>query len=188
MRFSPQCVVFIAKTENESVPIRSVQIRLTPKAFRQCTFYARKCLKSQVFRTFSAPDCLNPLQKLQLVSCGLGTPKVTPYIAFSRSYMCVRWCFGCLFGQNSIFCHISGTKTALLSQLKARLLPSVPFASFLELCSCSLNTFRKGFLVPLSTSARNQEKRQKNAKKNVFSRKCLLFRRKTLRRVTLHLQ
>ena len=169
MRFPPQCVVFFAKTENESVPIRSVQISLTPKAFRQCTFYARKCLNSQVFRTFSAPGCLNPLQKLQLVSCGLGTPKVTPYTAFSRLYMCVCWCFGCLFGLNSIFCHFSGTKTALLSQLKAKLLPSVPFASFLEPCSCSLNTFRKGFLLPLSTSARNQEKRQKTQKKRFFS-------------------
>ena len=139
------------------------------------------------FCTFSAPGCLNPLQKLQLVSCGLGTFKVTPYTAFLRLCTRVRLCFGCLFGQNSTFCHFSGTKTALLSQLKAKLLPFVPFASCVDPCSCSFNTFRKVFLVPLSTSARNQEKRQKNVKKRFFS-KCLLFRRKTLRRVTLHLQ
>ena len=58
MRFSPQCVVFAATIENESARARSLRI----------TFSTRKCQKSQVFRTVSAPGCLSPLQKLQLVS------------------------------------------------------------------------------------------------------------------------
>ena len=136
----------------------------------------------------SAPGCLNPLQKLQLVSCGLVTLAVTPYTACLHLYTCVRLCFGCLLGQISTFLHFSGTKSALLSQLKAKILPFVPCTRFLEPCSYFLSTFRKVFLVPLSTSARNQEKYQKKTQYEVFSLKNHLFHRKTLRRVSLHLR
>ena len=105
-RFSPPRVAFVVKTENEGVPARSVQISLALKTFRQCTFNARKCLKS-LLRTVSASGCLNPLQKLQLVSCGLVTLGVTPYIAFLHLYTCVRLYFGYPLGQFSTFSSFS---------------------------------------------------------------------------------
>ena len=106
-RFSPPRVVFAMKTENEGVPARSVQISFALKTFIQCTFYARKRLKSQVLRSVSAPGCLNPLQKLQLVSCRLVTLGVTAYTAFLRLCTCVRLCFGCPLGQISTFSSLS---------------------------------------------------------------------------------
>ena len=68
MRFSPQCVVFAATIENKSARARSLRISFALGVFGYCTFSTRKCQKSQVFRTVSAPGCLSPLQKLQLVS------------------------------------------------------------------------------------------------------------------------
>ena len=59
------------------------------------------------FRTVSAPGCLSPLQKLQLVSCGLVTLEVTPYTAFLHLYTCVRLYFGCLLGQIFTFSSLS---------------------------------------------------------------------------------
>ena len=44
----------------------------------------------------------------------------------------------------------------------------MPCISFLELRSCFFSTFHKVFLVPLSTSARNQEKPKKRKIKDFF--------------------
>ena len=142
-RFSPPRVVFAMKTENEGVPARSVQISFALKTFRQCTFYAGKCLKSQVFHTVSAPGCLYPLQKLLFVSCGLVTLGVTPYTGFSRLHTRVRLYFWCPLGQISTFSHFPGTKSALLSQLKGKILPFVSCTSFFEPCSCFFVLFTK---------------------------------------------
>ena len=59
--------------------------------------------------------------------------------------------------------------------------------AFSSLAAAFCNTFHKVFLVPLSTSAQNHEKHQKNAKLG-FSHASALFCRKALRRVSLHLQ
>ena len=60
--------------------------------------------------------------------------------------------------------------------------------AFSSLAAAFYNTFHEVFLAPLSTSAQNHEKHEKKRKIRVFSRKCYLFYRKALRRVSLHLQ
>ena len=60
--------------------------------------------------------------------------------------------------------------------------------AFSSLAAAFYNTFHEVFLAPLSTSAQNHEKHEKKRKIRVFSRKCYLFHRKALRRVSLHLQ
>ena len=103
----------------------------------------------------------------------------------TQVYACV---FGCLFGQNSIFLQFSGAKSALLSQPKAKLLPSVPRTSFLEPCSCFLQHFSQSFPGSAEHKCSKPRKTPKKRKIRVFSRKCYLFCRKALRRVSLHLQ
>ena len=103
----------------------------------------------------------------------------------TQVYACV---FGCLFGQNSIFLQFSGAKSALLSQPKAKLLPSVPRTSFLEPCSCFLQHFSQSFPGSAEHKCSKPRKTPKKGKIRVFSRKCYLFCRKALRRVSLHLQ
>ena len=103
----------------------------------------------------------------------------------TQVYACV---FGCLFGQNSIFLQFSGAKSALLSQPKEKLLPSVPRTSFLEPCSCFLQHFSQSFSGSAEHKCSKPRKTLKKRKIRVFSRKCYLFCRKALRRVSLHLQ
>ena len=98
----------------------------------------------------------------------------------TQVYACV---FGCLFGQNSIFLQFSGAKSALLSKLhfiKKRqnycLLCLAPAFSSLAAAFC--NTFHKVFLVPLSTSAQNHEKHQKNAKLGFSHASAIFFAEK----------
>ena len=91
------------------------------------------------------------------------------------------------FCQISTFFTFFGIKLALFSQSKASTSPFVPRAGFLEPCSCFFKTFHHTFLASVSTSARNQEKHQKKRKNEIFFSKCYLFRRKALRRVSLHL-
>ena len=101
-----------------------------------------------------------------------------PYTAILPFHTRVRSCFECLFGQISTFFILFGTKSALLSQPKAITPPFVPRAGFFEPCSCFFNTFHQVFLASLSTSARNQEKHQKNAKMRFFSPSAILFTEK----------
>ena len=97
--------------------------------------------------------------------------------------------FRCLLGQISTFLQFSGTKSALLSQPKVRILPLVPCTSFLEPCSCFSQHFLQSF--PGSTEHECSKPRKtpkKNAKMRFFSLECHLFRRKALHRVSLHLR
>ena len=94
------------------------------------------------------------------------------------SYTHIRSHFGCLFGQISTFFTFFGIKLALLSQPKASTSPFVPRAGFLEPCSCFFKTFHHAFLASVSTSARNQEKHQKNAKMRFFSPSAIFFAEK----------
>ena len=137
----------------------------------------------------SAPGCLNSLQKLQLVSCGFATLEKTPYTAFSHFYTSVRLCFWVPFWSKfHFFLQFSGAKSALLSQPKAKLLPSVPRTGFLEPCSCFLRHFSQSFPGSAEHKCSKPRKTPKKRKIRVFSRKCYLFCRKALRRVSLHLQ
>ena len=101
-----------------------------------------------------------------------------PYTAILYFHTCVRSHFRCLFGQISTFSTFFGVKLALLSQSKASTSPFVPRAGFLEPCSCFFKTFSQAFLASLSTSARNQEKHQKNAKMRFFSPSAIFFTEK----------
>ena len=100
-------------------------------------------------------------------------------------YACVS---GCHFGQNSTFLQFSGARSALLSQPKAKLRPSVPRTSFLEPCSCFLQHFSRSFPGSVEHKCSKPRKTRKKRKIRVFSRKCYLFCSKALRRVSLHLQ
>ena len=101
-----------------------------------------------------------------------------PYTAILHFHNRVRSYFECLFGQISTFLILFGIKSALLSQPKATTPPFVPHAGFLEPCSCFFKTFHQVFLASLSTSARNQEKHQKNAKMRFFSPSAIFFTEK----------
>ena len=91
-----------------------------------------------------------------------------PYTNILHFHTRVRSYFECPLGQISTFSTLFGIKSALLSQPKASTSPFVPRAGFLEPCSCFFKAFQQAFLASLSTSARNQEKHQKNAKMRVF--------------------
>ena len=82
------------------------------------------------------------------------------------------------FWPNFHFFTFFGIKLALLSQSKASTSPFVPRAGFLEPCSCFFKTFHHAFLASVSTSARNQEKHQKNAKMRFFSPSAIFFAEK----------
>ena len=101
-----------------------------------------------------------------------------PYTAILHFHTRVRSHFRCLFGQSSTFSTFFGLKLALLSQSRASTSPFVPRAGFLEPCSCFFKTFYQAFLASLSTSARNQEKHQKNAKMRFFSPSATFFTEK----------
>ena len=101
-----------------------------------------------------------------------------PYTVILHFHTRVRSHFGCLFGQISTFFTFFGIKLALLSQSKASASPFVPRAGFLEPCSCFFKTFHHTFLASVSTSARNQEKHQKNAKMRFFSPSAIFFAEK----------
>ena len=93
----------------------------------------------------------------------------------TQVYACV---FGCLFGQNSIFLQFSGAKSALLSQPKANYCLLCLAPAFSSLAAAFCNTFHKVFLVPLSTSAQNHEKHQKNAKLGFSHASAIFFAEK----------
>ena len=101
-----------------------------------------------------------------------------PYTVILHFHTRVRSHFGCLFGQISAFFTFFGIKLALLSQSKASTSPFVPRGGFLEPCSCFFKTFYQTFLASVSTSARNQEKHQKNAKMRFFSPSAIFFAEK----------
>ena len=101
-----------------------------------------------------------------------------PYTTILHFHTRVRSYFECLFGQISTFSTLFGIKSALLSQPKALTSPFVPRAGFLEPCNCFFKTFHQAFLAFLSTSARNQEKHQKNAKMRFFSPSAIFFTEK----------
>ena len=104
----------------------------------------------------------------------------------TQVYACV---FGCLFGQNSIFfCNFLVLNRHFYHNQRQNYCLLCLAPAFSSLAAAFCNTFHKVFLVPLSTSAQNHEKHQKKRKIRVFSRKCYLFCRKALRRVSLHLQ
>ena len=134
----------------------------------------------------SAPGCLNPLQKFQLVSCGLVTLEKHRTLLFHTSTQVYACAFRCLLGQTSTFLQFSGTKLALLSQPKARILPLVPCTSFLEPCSCFLQHFSQSFPGSTEHKCSKPRKTPKKRKNEVFLLECHLFRRKTLHRVSLH--
>ena len=85
---------------------------------------------------------------------------------------------GAFLAKFPLFPPFFGVKLALLSQPKAAIPPFVPCAGFLEPCSCFFKTFHEVFLASLSTSARNQEKHQKNAKRGFFSQSAVFFAEK----------
>ena len=90
----------------------------------------------------------------------------------TQVYACVS---GCHFGQNSTFLQFSGARSALLSQPKAKLRPSVPRTSFLEPCSCFLQHFSRSFPGSAEHKCSKPRKTRKKRKIRVFSRKCYLF-------------
>ena len=85
---------------------------------------------------------------------------------------------GAFLAKFPLFFTFFGIKLALLSQSKASTSPFVPRAGFLEPCSCFFKTFHHTFLASVSTSARNQEKHQKNAKMRFFSQSAIFFAEK----------
>ena len=93
----------------------------------------------------------------------------------TQVYACV---FGCLFGQNSIFLQFSGAKSALLSQPKAKLLPSVPRTSFLEPCSCFLQHFSQSFPGSAEHKCSKPRKTPKNAKLGFSHASAIFFAEK----------
>ena len=93
----------------------------------------------------------------------------------TQLYACV---FGCLFGQNSIFLQFSGAKSALLSQPKAKLLPSVPRTSFLEPCSCFLQHFSQSFPGSAEHKCSKPRKTPKNAKLGFSHASAIFFAEK----------
>ena len=101
-----------------------------------------------------------------------------PYTAILHFHTQVRSHFRFLCGQISTFSTFFGVKLALSSQSKASTSPFVPRTGFLEPCSCFFKTFYQAFLASLSTSARNQEKHQKNAKMRFFSPSAIFFTEK----------
>ena len=101
-----------------------------------------------------------------------------PYTAILHFHTRVCSYFECLFGQISTFSILFGIKSALLSQPKASTPPFRPRVGFLEPRSCFFKIFHQVFLASLSTSARNQEKHQKNAKMRYFSPSAIFFTEK----------
>ena len=91
-------------------------------------------------------------------------------------YDCV---FRCPLGQISTFLQFSGTKLALLSQPKARILHFVPRTSFLEPCSCFLQYFSQSFLGSTEHKCSKPRKTpKKNAKMRFFRKSAIFFAEK----------
>ena len=84
----------------------------------------------------------------------------------------------CLLGQTSTFLQFSGTKLALLSQPKARILPLVPCTSFLEPCSCFLQHFLQSFPGSTEHKCSKPRKTPKNAKMSFFRSSAIFFAEK----------
>ena len=74
-----------------------------------------------------------------------------------------------------IFLQFSGTKLALLSQPKARILPLVPCTSFLKTCSCSLQHFSQSFPGSTEHKCSKPRKTTKNAKRRFFRSSAIFF-------------
>ena len=101
--------------------------------------------------------------------------RTLPFHASTQVYACVS---GCLFGQNSIFLQFSGARSALLSQPKAKLQPSVPRTSFLEPCSCFLQHFSRNFPGSAEHKCSKPRKTRKNAKSGFFHASAIFFAEK----------
>ena len=123
----------------------------------------------------SAPGCLNPLQKLQLVSCGLVTLEKHRTLLFYASTQVYACAFRCIFGQISTFLQFSGTKSALLSQPKVRILPLVPCTSFPEPCSCFLQHFSQSFPGSTEHECSKPRKTPNKTQKRGFFRSSAIF-------------
>ena len=115
-----------------------------------------------MFRTVSAPGCLRPLQKLQLVSCGSTTLRAMPYTAIWHFHTRVRSYFECLFVQISTFSTLFGIKSPLLPQPKASTSPFVPRA--LQLLFQNFPPSFPGFF-----ELETKKNTKKNAKMRFFS-------------------
>ena len=92
--------------------------------------------------------------------------------------MLLHKCTPVLLGQISTFLQFSGTKSAIYHNQRSEYCLSCLVSAFSSLVAAFYNTFRKVFLVPLSTSARNQEKHQKNAKTRFFRSSAIFFAEK----------
>ena len=127
----------------------------------------------------SAPGCLNPLQKLQLVSCGFATLEKHRTLLFHTSTQVYACVFGCLFGQNSIFfCNFLVLNRHFYHNQRQNYCLLCLAPAFSSLAAAFCNTFHKVFLVPLSTSAQNHEKHQKNAKLGFSHASAIFFAEK----------
>ena len=112
------------------------------------------------------------------MSCGFTTLDKTPYTAFSRFYTSVRLCFWVPFWSKFHFLQFSGARSALLSQPKAKLQPSVPRTSFLEPCSCFLQHFSRSFPSSAEHKCSKPRKTRKNAKSGFFHASAIFFAEK----------
>ena len=127
----------------------------------------------------SAPGCLNPLQKLQLVSCGFAMLEKTPYTAFSHFYTSVRLCFWVPFWSKfHSFCNFLVLNRHFYHNQRQNYCLLCLAPAFSSLAAAFCNTFHKVFLVPLSTSAQNHEKHQKNAKLGFSHASAIFFAEK----------
>ena len=127
----------------------------------------------------SAPGCLNPLQKLQLVSCGFATLEKTPYTAFSHFYTSVRLCFWVPFWSKfQFFCNFLVLNRHFYHNQRQNYCLLCLAPAFSSIAAAFCNTFHKVFLVPLSTSAQNHEKHQKNAKLGFSHASAIFFAEK----------
>ena len=123
------------------------------------------------------------------MSCGCATLEKTPYTAFSHFYTSVRLCFWVPFWSKfHFFCNFLVLNRHFYHNQRQNYGLLCLVLAFSSLAAAFCNTFHEVFLVPLSTSVQNHEKHKKKRKIRVFSRKCYLFCRKALRRVSLHLQ
>ena len=126
----------------------------------------------------SAPGCLNPLQKLQLVSCGFATLEKTPYTAFSHFYTSTPVFLGAFLVKIPFFCNFLVLNRHFYHNQRQNYCLLCLAPAFSSLAAAFCDTFHKVFLVPLSTSAQNHEKHQKNAKLGFSHASAIFFAEK----------
>ena len=93
-------------------------------------------------------------------------------------YKCTPVLLGAFWAKFPLFCNILVLNRHFYHNQRSEYCLSCLLPAFSSLVAAFHNTFCKVFLVPLSTSARNQEKHQKNAKMRFFRSIAIFFAEK----------